>query len=178
MQFDLTRIAATLTELRAAGAQLANRLDDARAAGDEVFEALRPHTHEWATGDVPLALTDELRTQLAGRLDDAVMEYGAARAGIDDAFGAGTWMSDVVEQQRGFHAEARDALLGRTLGDLTPDYALDLLRQNALRSRDATRALREGDVAAFMDTAMRSRIKPADAARFEQSASYARVMAG
>ncbi len=173
MQFDVRSLGATLRELGEVSGKLAEDFRAASDASDEVFDALRPFTREWSELGNPAALDDLTRDSLATRLDAAIAQFGTIRAGIDDAFGSGTWVSDVMEQNRGFHQEARDALVGRTLGAATPDYAMDLLRQNNFAQSEAMVALRNGDVARIVDDSMFRHFGRADETAFADSAKFA-----
>jgi hypothetical protein len=166
------------TVLAKAAKPLADPLDRASTLSDEVFDSLRPHSRQFASFEpqdlgrlVPQATLD------AGvaKLDEAIRLMDEGAQGIDDALGAGTWMSQAARETRSFHAEARRVMADPTLGPDSADHAIDLLRQNGWSYGEATRSLAKGNLKSMLDTRLARDIDVATPEALEASARWRTV---
>ena len=155
-----------------AGARPARILEDAEAFRSEVFDGLRPYSRQFASfepEDLGRTIPADTRRDLASRLEDVSILQHHAIAAIDQAFGQGTWMSEAVTQKRGFIDEARRVLLDPQLGPESADQAIALLRSNNFSYGEASRALRDGNVAKLVDMRNADDIEHATAEAFAKS---------
>jgi hypothetical protein len=161
-----------------AGKPFAAPLEEAARISNEVFDSLRPHARQFASfapEDLGRLVPEATRSAGVSRLDEAIRLQTEAAQGIDDALGAGTWMSKAVRETRGFHMEARRVMADPTLGPDSADHAIDLLRQNGFAFDEAARALRAGNVDQMTNPQMLSVIDDADQAAFDAAASWRTV---
>jgi hypothetical protein len=174
MSINLSQVDELVRSVHLAGAEPARLLGLAEDTRSSVFDALLPYSAQF--GDGLRTIPTATREQFAERLAEASRIHGAASAGIDQAFGAGTWMSDAATQRRAFFDEAHRVLTDPTLGPDSADHAIDLLRPNGYAVDQARFALRDGDLARLTDTSAAEEIVPATAEAFASSAAHWRAL--
>jgi hypothetical protein len=183
---DLIRQAATMStaaddmavSIAARAKPLAAPLEAASRISDDVFGSLRAHSRQFASHEpVDLGRLVPQATRDAGvaKLDEAIRLMDDGVQGIDDALGAGTWMSQSVRESRAFHAEARRVMADPTLGPDSADHAIDLLRQNGWAYDEAGRVLKQGNVDGMLDMRTAREIEAATPEALEEAARWRTV---
>lgn len=166
---NLLQVDDGLRAVKVASEPIANQLDQAETIRRGVFEALEPYSKQFGhfhVDEVSTLIPEATRLTLVDRLDEAIKLQGAAATGIDDAFGAGSWMASSSRQNAGFLGEARRIIHDPVLGPDTADQALHLLRRNGFASDEAIRVLRTGDTHAMLNPFIAREIDVADDVAF------------
>jgi hypothetical protein len=162
MTINIGELAAGVRSIKLAGEPIVAHLEAAGARTDEVWKLLGPHAYREVGLEARTLVPQETLTRIDGLLGEALEHQAAARTAIDDAFGAGTWMSDLAREEHAFTTEVRTMLADPRLGPDSADTARSLLGSNSFARGEAIDGLERGMAEKLADPEMFQYVKHMD----------------